>query len=31
VYEKRAPLPLDEITDAINARLPGSQADRRAA
>src|SRR2546430_1826086 len=31
VYEKRAPALLDEITDAINARLPGSQADRRAA
>jgi hypothetical protein len=31
VYEKRAPALLDEITDAINARLPGSRADRRAA
>ena len=31
VYEKRAPALLDEITGAINARLPGSQADRRAA
>jgi hypothetical protein len=31
VYEKRAPALLDEITDSINARLPGSQADRRAA
>ena len=31
VYEKRAPALLDEITDAINERLPGSQADRRAA
>jgi hypothetical protein len=31
VYEKQAPALLDEITDAINARLPGSQADRRAA
>ena len=31
LYEKRAPALLDEITDAINERLPGSQADRRAA
>lgn len=31
VYRKRAPALLDEITDAINARLPGSWADRRAA
>jgi hypothetical protein len=31
VYEKRAPQLLDEITDSINARLPGSRADRRAA
>ena len=31
VYEKRAPALLEEITDAINARLPGSQAVRRAA
>jgi hypothetical protein len=31
VYAKRAPALLDEITDAINARLPGSQAYRRAA
>jgi hypothetical protein len=31
VYETRAPALLDEITDSINARLPGSQADRRRA
>jgi hypothetical protein len=31
VYEHRAPALLDEITDSINARLPGSRADRRAA
>jgi hypothetical protein len=31
VYEKRAPALLDEITDGINSRLPGSQAGRRAA
>jgi hypothetical protein len=31
VYEKRGPALLDKITDAINARLPGTQADRRAA
>jgi hypothetical protein len=31
VYEKRAPALLDEITHSINARLPGSQANRRAA
>jgi hypothetical protein len=31
VYEKRTPALLDEIADAINARLPGSRADRRAA
>ena len=31
VYEKRAPGLLDEVTDTINARLPGSRAARRAA
>jgi hypothetical protein len=31
VYEKRAPQLLDEITDSINARLPGSRARRQAA
>jgi hypothetical protein len=31
VYEKRAPALLDEITDTINGRLPGSRAARRAA
>jgi hypothetical protein len=31
VYEKRAPALLDEITNSINARLPGSRAARRAA
>jgi len=31
VYEKCAPALLDEITDAIDARLPSSRADRRAA
>jgi len=31
VYVKRAPALLDEIAGAINARLPGSRADRRAA
>jgi hypothetical protein len=31
VYEKRAPALLDNVTDAINARLPGSGAHRRAA
>jgi hypothetical protein len=31
VYEKRAPALLDEITDTINGRLPGSPAARRAA
>ena len=31
VYEKRAPALLDEVTDAINARVPGSRAGRRAA
>jgi hypothetical protein len=31
VYVKRAPALLDEIAGAINARLPGPRADRRAA
>jgi hypothetical protein len=31
VYEKCAPALLDEITDAINARLPGTRTVRRAA
>jgi hypothetical protein len=31
VFKKRAPALLDEITDSINARLPGSRAARRAA
>jgi hypothetical protein len=31
MYEQRAPALLDEITDTINARLPGSRAARRAA
>ena len=31
VYDKRAPSLLEDVTDAINARLPGSTADRRAA
>ena len=31
VYDKRAPLLLEDVTGAINARLPGSTADRRAA
>ena len=31
VYETQAPCLLDDVTDAINARLPGAAADRRAA
>jgi hypothetical protein len=31
VYTKRAPGLLDDVTDAINARLPGANAERRAA
>src|SRR5262249_62358630 len=31
VYDKRAPELLDDVADAINARLPGSQAGHRAA
>jgi hypothetical protein len=31
VYDKRAPDLLDDVAGAINARLPGSTADRRAA
>jgi hypothetical protein len=31
VYKKRAPALLDEVTDTINARLPGTTASRRAA
>jgi hypothetical protein len=31
VYAKRAPALLDDVTDAINARLPGAATDRQAA
>jgi hypothetical protein len=31
VYETQAPQLLDEVTDAINARLPGPAKNRRAA
>jgi len=31
VYDKRAPALLDDVTGAINARLPGARTERRAA